>query len=869
MHALKVSLKMMRARCVPVYLSDNGATRRFERPILFGLPRHWVKGVALVAACLLAGRTSAVADDDAKLKSKSVTAAFLGKYCIQCHEGDTAEGERAFDSFVLPLKSVQQLIAADEIIDQVTLKSMPPKDADQPTDDERVAIVTELRNGIQQARDKFQSTGGRTVMRRLSNREYEVTLAALFNRRVDTLGLTADFPKDNTSHHVDTIGESLVTSGFLLDQYFQAASRLVETRLGKPATKPQSWHFTDNFRQYEELTGSHDSVFKFKFLCLYEQPNTDTRQGGYGHIEDFLGGVPVSGLYDIEVNAQAMHRDTHYDPKIFRIDFSEPFQIAVVPGDVTKGHIHYPQAIEPILATATVPDNQPEWLNFRVWLEAGQTPRFIFPNGPYESRASVIATNKRYKHEFKNPKEGVSRSTLLREGKLPHIRIGEIKVHGPIEEAGGGNEELAVFGSEGFQADQALEQLFAFGRKAYRRPLDEADRKRIETIYQKRLAEDATPRQAALDALKMILCSPSFLYLSEITPEEESELRPFDLASRLSYALWAAPPDDALFAAAESGQLTETSELKQQIDRMLSDNRSAEFVNGFLDSWLNLRDIGNLPPPRTAAWEYYSENLPESMKQEARLFFTNLLQENGPVTDFIDADYAFVDKRLAKLYQLPERDTLRLADGFQRVSLAENKQRGGVLGMAGVLTVSANGVDTSPVTRGVWVSENILGVTPPPPPDEVPALDADVSGATTIREKLAKHSADKTCVICHRNIDPLGFALETFDPIGRWRTKYPKPNSKSDAAKIDPSGEFPSGDTYADFASFKQVLAKDRLDGFTRNLIEKLLTYSTGRHMERVDQYEIDDILARVKANNFGLRTMVVEVLTSEIFRSR
>ena len=217
-----------------------------------------------------------------------------------------------------------------------------------------------------------------------------------------------------------------------------------------------------------------------------------------------------------------MHRDTHYDPKIFRIDFSEPFQIGVVPGDVTKGHIHYPQAIEPVLATAIVPDDQPEWLTFRVWLEAGQTPRFIFPNGPYESRASVIETNKRYKDEFKKPQDGVSRTTLLREGKLPHIRIGEIKVHGPIEEAGGGNEELAVFGSEGFQADQALEQLFAFGRKAYRRPLYEADRKRIETIYQKRLAEDATPRQAALDALKMILCSPSFLYLSEITPEEES-----------------------------------------------------------------------------------------------------------------------------------------------------------------------------------------------------------------------------------------------------------------------------------------------------------------------------------------------------------
>ncbi|MCO8123120.1 DUF1592 domain-containing protein [Stieleria sp. TO1_6] len=818
-----------------------------------------------------AGPTAVAAETDSKPETKPGFAAteFVSQYCIQCHDADSAEGEREFDSFTLPITSLQQLITADEIIDQVTLKLMPPDDADQPTDEERLAVIAELRSNIGQARDRFSSTGGRTVMRRLSNREYEVTLATLFNRRVDTLGLTAEFPKDNTSHHVDTIGESLVTSGFLLDQYFQAASRLVEARLGKPATEPQSWHFTDNFRQYEELTGSHQSVFKFQFLCLYEQPNTDTRQGGYGHIEDFLDGVPVSGLYDIEVHAQAMHRDTHYDPKIFRIDFSEPFQLAVVPGDVTKGHIHYPQAIEPILGNTVVPDDQPEWLRFRVWLEAGQTPRFTFPNGPYESRASVIETNKRYKDEFKNPKEGVSRSTLLREGALPHIRIGEIKIRGPLEETGGGNEEQAVFGSEGFQPDHALEQLYAFGQRAFRRPLDESDHRRIEAIYQKRLSEDATPRQAALDTLKMILCSPSFLYLSEITPEEESELRPFDLASRLSYALWSAPPDDTLFAAAESGRLSKPEELTKQIQRLLDDDRSGEFVNGFLDSWLNLRDIGNLPPPRKEASEYYAENLPESMKQEARLFFRNLLEQNGSVTDFLDADYTFVDKKLAKLYRLPQQDTIRLADGFQRVSLAESKQRGGLLGMASVLTVSANGVDTSPVTRGVWVLENILGTTPPPPPDEVPALDADVSGAQTIREKLAKHSEDKTCIVCHRSIDPLGFALETFDPIGRWRTKYPKPKGKSKAARIDASGEFPSGQTYDDFASFKKVLAEDRRDDFTRHLIEKLLTYTTGRHMERADQFEIDDILARVKSDHSGLRTMVTEVLTSEIFRSR
>lgn len=825
----------------------------------------------ILRASLLGAFSLALYPSVAEEADRRIVNEFMGKYCLECHDSSVAKGERDFEALDLPLKTHHDLIAAKEIIDQVTLREMPPKDADQPTDDERLAVLRAMRGGITAARSQFESTGSRTVMRRLSNREYENTVATLFGRRVDTLGLTADFPKDKTSHHLDNIGDALVTSGFLLDQYFQSANRLVESRLGKPEMEPKSWHFTKNFQQYEELTGSHKQAFNFEFLCLYEQPNTDTRQGGYGHIEDFLEGVPVSGLYEIEVHAQAMHRDTHYDPKIFGIDFSEPFRIGVVPGDVTKGHIHYPQAIEPLLAEAVVPDKEPTWMKFQVWLEAGQTPRFIFPNGPYESRASVLEVNKRYKDEFKSdiPSSGVARGHILKEGKLPHIRIGEIKIKGPLPEKGGSLEEIAVFGNGGFQQDKALDQLLAFGEKAFRRPLDDKDRKRIEETYRRRLDEKATPRQAALDTVKRILCSPAFFYLSEITPEDESLLRPYDLASRLSYALWAGPPDAALLATAADGSLGKPEVLEAQVARMLKDKRSEGFVESFLDAWLNLREIGNQPPPRQAARVFYAEDLPTSMKAEARLFFRHLLDKNGPLTDLLDSDYTFVDKKLAALYNLPEKDKLRLADGFQRVSLKPENHRGGVLGMAGILTVSANGVETSPVTRGVWVSENLLGVVPSTPPDEVPLIESDVSGATTIRERLAKHAADKTCAECHRKIDPLGFGLETFDPIGRWRTKYPQTKKDGPAPKIDASGEFPSGETYADFREFKKILTEQRKDLFARHLVSKLLAYSTGRHMEVVDDYEIGDILARVQEKDYGLNTLVVEALTSKIFRSR
>jgi hypothetical protein len=817
-----------------------------------------------LSATLAAGASHAA---DAPVKSVEQ---FLNRYCLECHDADVHKGDRSFHEFKLPLKTLPDVIEARDIIDQLTLREMPPKKADQPSDEERLAAIRALREGTAKAQASLQSTGSRTVLRRLSNREYENTLEALFGRRVDTLGLTADFPKEKTARHLDTIGQSLVTSGFLVDQYFLSANRLVETRLGKPATASKTWRFNKNFVQYEELTGSHKAAFNFRYLNLYEQPNTDTRQGGYGHIEDFRQGVPVSGLYDIEVEAAALHRDTHYDPAIFGIDLSEPFILGVVPGDITKGHIHYPQAIEPLLASSVVPDNTPTRLKFRVWLEAGQTPRFIFPNGPYESRASVVTINKRYEKEFSTPvgSSGVGRSHILREGKLPHIRISEIVVQGPVAEPSGGAEEVAVFGKDGFQADRALDQLFTFAAKAYRRPLQDADRATIRKMYDKRIAEKAAPRQAALDVVKLILCSPSFLYLSEVTAEGDRRLQSHDLATRLAYALWATPPDETLAASAAAGRLTSDAELKKQIDRMLADGRVDGFINGFLDSWLNLRELGGMPPPRETNRAYYAEDLPTSMKTEARLFFREMLKEDRPVIQFLHADHTFIDKKLAKLYDLPEQKTLRLADGFRKVSVEGNKHRGGLLGMAAVLTVSANGVETSPVTRGAWISENILGVKPPPPPDVVPAIEPDVSGATTIRQRLAKHSTDRACAECHRKIDPYGFSLEAFDPIGRTRANYAKPK-KGPAPKIDTTGEFASGETYQDFAGFRDILHDKRNEQFTRHLIRQFLAYGTGRLMEPADEFAIDRIYEKVKQQGLGLRGLVVECLTSDVFRSR
>ena len=616
--------------------------------------------------------------------------AFLGQHCLACHDGATAEGEREFESLRFPLDDESALIAADEIVDQLTLGSMPPPDSEPISPDDRTAAAQFLRDQIRVAANRLRGSNGRTQLRRLSNREYENTLRHLIGRRVDTLGLTVDFPTDSTHHGLDTIGESLITSGYLLDLYFQAADRLIELRLAKPSIEPRDWHFKDHFVQYEELRGPHQSVLKNQFLCIYEQPNTDTRQGGYGHIEDFLEGVPASGRYRIGVLVQAMHRDTHYDPKIFRINFDEPFRMAIVPGDVRKGHIHYPQTVEPVLAESIVPDDAPEWLEFDIWLEAGQTPRFIFPNGPYESRESVIKLNERYASEFTKPQKGVSRTSLLREGKLPHIRISEIKVHGPLREPDGLREEIAIFGPGGFDPNHAKTQLMAFARRAFRRPLSGTDRERLEAVYRECLASANTPRQAALDTVKWILCSPSFMFLTESTgADDQTRLVDHDLAARWSYALWAAPPDRELMRLADQGELQDPAIAKKQLERMLDDSRSSAFVAGFLDGYLGLRDIGSLPPPRERFRDYYARNFPEAMRTEAEMMFRHLIDDNAPATEWLDARYSFVDWRLAKLYELPDAESFRQADGFRRVDFDQDTPRGGVLGMAAVLTASA------------------------------------------------------------------------------------------------------------------------------------------------------------------------------------
>ena len=799
--------------------------------------------------------------------------AFLSKYCVECHGPEKQKGDRRVDELRFPIEDELGVLEVQDIIDQLTLGDMPPKKATQhPDEAEVIQAIASFTQLVEKAHESLASTGAQTVLRRLNQREYLNTIGDLFALNMVSFDPTTKFPRDRMVEHMDNIGDTLVTSGYLLDQYLEAADLIVEKALG-PVEKPeeQTWEFKGNFQQGQELSYSHKKVYNFKYLCVYEVPNTVNHEGGYAAIEDFKDGVPSEGFYEVKVLAHSVNRDTPYDKEIFRMDFSEPFRLGIVPGDRRAGTLHHPQPIEPQLAEITVRDGEPQWYTMTVWLEKGQTPRFIFPNGMQNCRQAFSRIASKYKDQWPkdDPYDGgivEARRVVLQHGKMPHIRIHEIKVRGPIIESWPPASQQLVIGKEGFREDRTRDILKRFADRAYRRPTTDEEIDRLMAVVKTRRDSGQGPRQAMKDGLKAVLCSPEFLYLAEPGRDDDQPLLgAHDLASRLSYFLWSTTPDDELRALADSGEILKPEVLAAQLERLLNSPRSDAFITGFLDSWLNLRSLGDMPPDRDAFGVYYAKDLQHAMKRETQLFTRHLIENDGPLTDYLDADYTFVNKPLAEHYRIPATFNPEKAHEFQRVALTD-RRRGGLLGMGSVLTVTANGIETSPVVRGVWLLENILGTPPPPPPDSVPPIDPDVRGTTTIRDQLTKHRESAACYECHQKIDPPGFALENFDPIGGWRTHYPQ--GKKQGPKIDASGELASGEAFGDVTAFKKLML-DRKELFTRMLVERLLTYATGRRIEALDRPEVDRIVAEVAKNDDGLRTLIRESVTGPVFRSR
>jgi len=418
--------------------------------------------------------------------------------------------------------------------------------------------------------------------------------------------------------------------------------------------------------------------------------------------------------------------------------------------------------------------------------------------------------------------------------------------------------------------------LREFIRQAYRRPADESELKRFLPVVRSALKKGNNFTDAMIAGYTAVLCSPEFICLEE----RPGRLDDYALASRLSFFLWNSAPDDELRAVAARGQLREPEALRAQTERLLAHPKSRQFVDAFLDYWLDLRKIVATAPDANLYSDYYLDDLlTESALEETRLFFAELLRDNLPARNLVASDFAMLNERLAAHYGLPPVQGVAL----RRAPLPKDTPRGGLMTQAAVLKVTANGTTTSPVLRGAWIMERILGQKPPPPPPSVPAVEPDIRGAVTIRQQLDKHRTLETCAACHAKIDPAGFALENFDVMGGWRDRYrseaggepaqgiAKSGQKfafHHALPVDASGELPGGGKFRDIREFKQLLL-DNEEQLARNLTQQLVVYATGAPVRFSDRPAIGKILANSRASGYGVRRLVYEIVQSELFLNK
>ncbi len=792
---------------------------------------------------------------------------FLKTHCTRCHGDEKQKADRRFDTLPTRISTLDGLERYQEIVDQLNLLNMPPEGEPQPTVEERAKAIDHFTRLLGDAQSKLKTSGGHSVLRRLNAWEYQQTIGDLLGLNVDVWNPAEAFPAEATIEGFDNNGGGLVTSGRLMDHYFVAAEEAIRraTQFGqRPPSKEyrQASPFYFSGKKASDLPKLF-RVDRFRFIP--DTPYTDLYGRHYrgGHI-GFLpllkqGGVPHSGIYTIRVRAAAVSRVHDYGDALGDFRNGDPLVMEVAAVD-RRGSVESTGNVSKMtsLARIELTNEEPQWFQWKVYIETGFEPEIRFRNGPLAAKRLVrlLTTKAADKPEFK-PFVGMNGSTEKGHGVLkayqgPRLRIWEIQVEGPHSEDWPPAGHQALYGhltQKELHPSTIAKRLEAFAEKAFRRPPVEGELLPIQNLIAQKLEEGVKPLDALQLGCQAILCSPGFLYLNL----GEGDLNEIALATRLSYFLWSSPPDRKLLERAASRGLK--SDLASQVKRMLSDPKSDRFVKHFVRRWLDLDNIGTMPPSEDFL-VFYRDNLETAMRAETETFFRHVLDNNLPPREFLDADYSFLNRELALHYGIEGVQ----GNALQRVSL-HNNRRGGLLGQGAFLTASANGVDTSPVVRGIYVLEKLLGYSPPPPPPDVPSIEPDIRGAVTIREQLAKHREIATCAECHRKIDPLGFALENFDAIGAWRDTYEKHK------KIDATGQLPDGDSFETVSEFRELLV-ERQGQFNRCLTQKLMTYALGRELEVVDRPNVDAILAELDRTNGGLRDLISLVAMSESFMS-
>jgi cytochrome c553 len=762
---------------------------------------------------------------------------FLSAYCIQCHGPEKQKGDRRFDSLAGDPSALDEAEMLQDILDQLNLGEMPPEGKKQPSESELKEIVGHLTKTLKKARETARENSGKAVLRRLNRAEYRNTIRDLFSLNIVDFDPTVTFPPDDSVEGFDNVGEGLVTSDYLLHNYLQAARKVAEKAI-RPGPRPQMIHYHS---EGEEIGGTIRG-----FRPEIARMTIKLRQPLGLKILDKKRGVPADGTYVIRVKALAHHRKSRYKDEDLRYNSDEPMRMSISIDNRELG-----ATAHRTIGEFEIPDQKTIEIEHRVWLDKGFTFHLHWSNGPNGSFKRIMRkVLPKYTADaiapLRNPPE-------MYIGSGPELHVYSVEIEGPFYD----DWPLPGFARyfpnppEDPDLNYLDASLTRLARQAFRRPVAAGELAPYLALVRRHFQENRDFWAAAKFGVRAILSSPNFIYLAEGT---SGKLNPSELASRLSYFLWSSMPDSAL----QKANLTQPEELRTQVERMLRDPKSASFVRNFSGQWLGLRTLGEMPPDPEKNRTYYADDLESAMREETRRFFRHLLAGNRSILEFVDADYTFLNAALARHYQIPNVTS----ESFERVSLQPEHHRGGLLGQGSVLTATSNGIETQPVMRGVWILENLLGTPPNPPPPDVEPIEPDTRGLHTIRELMDKHRDNPTCFECHRKIDPLGLAMEHFDHVGAWRERYGK-NSQ-----IDPAGEMPDGTRIGGPDGIRSYLLA-RPDQFTRCLTKKLFVYALGRRVSFTDRADIDRIVAALPNQNYGLRELVQQVVSSRAFQSK
>ena len=777
-----------------------------------------VRFVPYVVVYLIVGVSALHAQDTTS------TRPLLNKYCVRCHSNNDQQGDVRLDQ--LPQDDYDLF---GRIYEQLSSHQMPPDDGQQPSSEERKRMAEVFLNLTKHSR--VPNTAG---LRRLNKREYSNTVRDLLGLRDGIFDPGKFIYKDKVSEGFDTEAQSLVTSSESVLEYLQSAQ--LSLRQALFTLQPQRPDSTVVRVNMSKMTGaSRRYESKSPKAYVFRVGNAKIRAGN-------LPPLNMPGRYRITVTASAIDKNHYLVPFV---PVNAPPILAI--GSAPR---HRSSVAEFDRLEERFPLKYGEEQTFQVerWMDRGFYTYLRFANGSSKPITQIRANLRRRK---------ITKADANGPFRGPGIRVTQFKIEGPYFDQWPPESVCTTIGSSTIpDLGDSTARLYLLGRFATRTFRRRVTREEMDLWFKyldTRYAAKRDWREALIETMTAMMASPDFLYL----PENEGVLNAFQLANRLSYFLWSTMPDAELFSLAKTGKLTDPQILQQQVVRMIQDPRSNQFSNSFANQWLALDTLGTMPPD-SKLFRFYNQSLEAAMLQETRQYFQYVVQENRSVRDFVNSDYSFLNRRLAELYRVPFESDNQSVDGkLVLTKLPSGSRRGGILSHGSVLTLTSNGVETSPVTRGVWVLAHFMGTPPPPPPKEVPALVPDLNGAQTVRQMLEKHRSDVACMKCHQRMDPLGFALEAYDPVGRFRTKYSK------RQKVSTKGRF-MGQDFDDIDGLKQILVRD-LRPFARNLIVRIAEYAKGRKLVASDYPTVETILTAAEKQDFKLKFILYQVAISEL----